>query len=569
MMLHRGFGRCLRAVAGIAALGLGAPGAAPAAPLPDPGVGHGVSRPYQNYVYATVQPRSDTEVDQIWQQAEHILEPHDPALARHTLVLTPAAVARLRRAGLAVKVEAQNVQQLVDASYARNQQQAPALADVGFLGAWFSKVQQLDAIESYLTELVARAQGRARLISIGRSIEGRDLRALLISSRPDDSARASIIVTGTQHAREWLSPMVVMGIAAGLVDGYDGDAQVKKVVDSLNVYVVPVMNPDGYLRTFNGNRLQRKNMHVGCNVDINRNFATAFGQKVSNNCNTETTSGPMAFSEPESQALRQLAEKQSRLRFYVDYHSNGNQVMIPYAYTRDEPPGYAKNRQWGTLLAMQAMLPAQPAYALAQGQGGGALDWFRQKYTESLVVELPGRGFDPPSIGVAASVERQWQGWLAVADIVADENAAGGGPDAGTAEPLGGRDGSAAGDASAGVDLSGGGGASAATGSGGAGGDGADGGEAGAGGRPSSWRDGGPGSSGGSPGGAGAAGAAAASIGSDAPELGGCGCRIGGAPRTTSWPGRAVAILVPLALSWRRRRRSTAGRGTSTRPTRS
>jgi hypothetical protein len=416
-----------------------------------PGVVQIRPRLYEDFVMATASPRDEAQVAALWQQAEHVLAPHDPAVTPHTLAVTRPTLDRLRRAGIEVTLEPTSVQQLVDDSYARYDQSLAAEAD-----AFFSKVQPLEAIEAYLTELVGRAGGRAKLVTIGRSIQGRDIRGLLISSRPDDGARASIIVTAAQHAREWLAPMVAMGIADGLVAGYGGDERVESVVDNLNVYVVPVMNPDGYVRTFNGNRLQRKNMRAGCNIDINRNFPTAFGQRVAKSCDAETTPGSAPFSEPEAQALRALAELQTNLRLYVDYHSAGNQVMIPYAFTRDEPPGLAKNQQWGNLLAGKAMLPARPAFALAQGQGGGSLDWFREKYSESLVVELPGRGFDPPGIGVAASVARQWDGWLAVAELIARENPGrqglldGGAPDAagdaGSSGPSGGDGGAGAAD---------------------------------------------------------------------------------------------------------------------------
>jgi hypothetical protein len=496
---------------------------------------------YDDFVLASATPRDQAQVEALWRLAEHVLAPHDPALVPHRLAVSRGTLEGLRRAGIDVAVEAASVQQMVDESYARNDQ--TAAADPA--PSWFSRVQQLDAIEAYLDDLVGRAVGRAKVITIGRSIEGRDLRALLVSSRPDDNTRASIIVTGAQHAREWLSPMVVMGIAEGLVAGYEGDAQVKQVVDNLNVYIVPVMNPDGYVRTFSGNRLQRKNMRAGCNVDINRNFATGFGQKVSNNCNTETTSGPAAFSEPESQALRALAQKASRLRLYVDYHSNGNQVMVPYAYTRDEPPGYAKNRAWGTMLAAEARLPAQPAYALAQGEGGGSLDWFRETYTESLVVELPGRGFDPPANGIAANVELQWKGWLAVAAIVATEN-----PGDGTGDG-----GAPAGDGGAAAP----GGQAGATGSvdrdgGGLGGGGSVG--AGAGGTAAMTGTGGSAMAGtgdmGSPAVNTGTGGAPAIGSDDGPPNGGCGCRMAGAAPGTAPPFVSLSALV-LAVGLLRR----------------
>src|SRR4051794_2754281 len=71
-------------------------------------------RVYDDFVEATANPRDDAQVTELWQQAEHVLEPHDPVLARHTLVVTRATVDRLRRAGIDVTIEATSVQQMVD-----------------------------------------------------------------------------------------------------------------------------------------------------------------------------------------------------------------------------------------------------------------------------------------------------------------------------------------------------------------------------------------------------------------------------------------------------------------------
>jgi MYXO-CTERM domain-containing protein len=285
-------------------------------------------------------------------------------------------------------------------------------------------------------------------------------------------------------------------------------------------------------------------MRTGCNIDINRNFPTAFGQRTPTACTAETTCGPSPFSEPESQALRDLAMKLPRLRFYVDYHSSGNQVMIPYAFTRDAPPGFAKNQQWGTLLAQEAKLPARPAYNLAQGAGGGALDWFREKFTESLVVELPGRGFDPPANGIAANVELQWNGWLAVAELVAREN-----PAEGVAPPpaadAGAADAPVASDAAVPVDAAGGAGGAGGISTGGANGIGTGGAN-------------GTGTGDGTPGSGGRGNEPAGSGGSVLPPASanefagsGFGCAVGGRGGAGAWALVGAALLLV-----RRRRRA-------------
>jgi hypothetical protein len=45
-------------------------------------------RVYEDLVAATANPRDDAQVAELWQQAEHVLAPHDPAVTPHTLALT-------------------------------------------------------------------------------------------------------------------------------------------------------------------------------------------------------------------------------------------------------------------------------------------------------------------------------------------------------------------------------------------------------------------------------------------------------------------------------------------------
>src|SRR5207237_70247 len=160
------------------------------------------------------------------------------------------------------------------------------------------------------------------------------------------------------------------------------DALVGALLSSVDVYVIPVVNVDGYYASHHGLRMQRKNMDPRCQVDLNRNFDVAFGQGQSDaGCEAENFSGPAPFSEPESAAVRRLAESLPNLRLYLDYHSPSEEVAIPFAHTRVRPPGYEKSVAWAQLYSdrLQSLYgtlhPAREAYDLAQGQGGGAIDW--------------------------------------------------------------------------------------------------------------------------------------------------------------------------------------------------
>jgi MYXO-CTERM domain-containing protein len=109
-------------------------------------------------------------------------------------------------------------------------------------------------------------------------------------------------------------------------------------------------------------------------------------------------------------------------------------VMIPFAHTRERPMGYEKSVEWARLYSdtMQTLYgtlhPAREGYDLAQGQGGGAIDWFRVKLVESFGIELrDGRelaGFQLPADQLIPSVEENWLAFRALALKVAEENGA-------------------------------------------------------------------------------------------------------------------------------------------------
>jgi hypothetical protein len=381
-------------------------------------------RPYADHVFATAVPHSDADVREIWRAAQHVLEPHDPRLAPHTLLITRTTLARLRAHGVDVSALPLDV----EASLAP----APVLAQspgrLGIFGAWFGQVQDLPAINDYLDDLARASNGRARVMTVGTSVEGRELRALRIGS---GNGRASVLVSGTQHAREWASPMVTMGFADALVR-QGRDPQLRAITDAVDVYVLPVVNADGYVASHHGWRMQRKNMNPRCGVDLNRNFDVAFGMGApEGGCDDENYPGAVAFSEPETQAIKRLADSLPNLRLFLDYHAPAEQVMIPFAHTRQRPDGYEKSVAWAqiysdTLKSLYGTLhPAREGYDLAQGQGGGAIDWFRVKSIESFGVELrDGReqsGFQLPAEQLIPTVEENWLAFRALLGKVADD----------------------------------------------------------------------------------------------------------------------------------------------------
>lgn len=191
-----------------------------------------------------------------------------------------------------------------------------------------------------LEEIMAQAAAHpdiAEFRVIGQTWNGQDIGAVRVTGDIDkqkkEGKRPTTVYVSAQHAREWITPEMVRRLLDLYLDSYGTDERITHIVDSTEVWFVPVANPDGYDFTFQeGQRLWRKNLRdndgdgvitVGDGVDLNRNFPTRWGydnEGSSPNPASDTYRGPEPASEPETQALDGLFADLTP-QFLVNYHS--------------------------------------------------------------------------------------------------------------------------------------------------------------------------------------------------------------------------------------------------------
>ena len=318
-----------------------------------------------------------------WSEARGPREPLD-------VVVTARTAARLAELGIAHDVLVPDI----DADARAERERIATASSTDF----FADYRDFEAITAHLRELAALAPDRVSLHAIGASIDGRPLWALRIGT-----TGTPMLVDGTQHAREWIATMVTTCIADRLVRDYDRDAAIRELADSTVVWVVPVVNPDGYQHTWSGDRYWRKNRRSSYGVDLNRNFGVAFGGAGSSkNKRAENYRGEYAFSEPESAAIRDLA-KRERIALHVDFHAYGQLVMYPWGYTAEPAKDRDRFAAIGDRVASAMTAAHDTRYALMQAAelypaSGNISDWmYGEAAARSFAIELrptgwPGRG---------------------------------------------------------------------------------------------------------------------------------------------------------------------------------
>jgi hypothetical protein len=165
--------------------------------------------------------------------------------------------------------------------------------------------------------------------------EGRSLFALKISDNVNvDEDEPATLVVADHHAREITTPVACLYAIDQFTQGYGTNPTLTQLVDSNEIWIAPIWNPDGYNYVFTTNNLWRKNRHVfpgGVGVDLNRNYPFGWTSSCagSTNPNSDTYKGPSAGSEAETITMMAWAQEE-RFAKLIDYHSFGREVLYEY-----------------------------------------------------------------------------------------------------------------------------------------------------------------------------------------------------------------------------------------------
>ncbi len=176
---------------------------------------------------------------------------------------------------------------------------------------------------------------------------GNHIWAIKVSDNPNinESDEPKLLYTGTHHAREWITIEAVMYAANRIISQHDNNATITSLVNSREMWFVPIVNPDGFIYTqeeqwpvTDQGTLWRKNFRDNGDgtfgVDLNRNYGYAWGynnQGSSQFPADETYRGPAPFSEPETQIIRDLGEA-IRFSGAITFHSFSNVMGFPWSH---------------------------------------------------------------------------------------------------------------------------------------------------------------------------------------------------------------------------------------------
>jgi hypothetical protein len=276
---------------------------------------------------------------------------------------------RLRAAGFRWTVKIPDLAAQAQRVQAADRAYASATA-VSALPSGRTSYRRLADYDYEMKELARRHPGLVKVFTLSRrTIEGRDITGVEIAENVSDlgDGKPIFLNLGVHHAREWPSGEHAMEWAHDLVTGYDRDARTTRLVEATRNIVVPVVNPDGFSVSREATPLGNfsafdfENMRKNCNpaqaptptdalgpcpvnpvgiargTDLNRNYGAFWGGVGASPLPADVTyRGAAPFSEPESQAVRELVSKRPVTNLITN-HTYGNLLL--------RPPGVAATGQ--------------------------------------------------------------------------------------------------------------------------------------------------------------------------------------------------------------------------------
>jgi carboxypeptidase T len=195
-------------------------------------------------------------------------------------------------------------------------------------------------VSKRLSDINAKYPKVTRVIEIGRSLNNLPILGLIISTTLDTNVPAfhekpTVLVDGMHHAREIMTPEIVLDIADTLLASSFRNSRARNIVEGINLVLVPMLNVDGNTKVWNDDTMWRKNAHAQgrsvFGVDINRNYPYRWA-----NCDGSSSDkgaqdyhGASAASEPETQALMNIADRVHPMAS-LSYHSYSELVIYPF-----------------------------------------------------------------------------------------------------------------------------------------------------------------------------------------------------------------------------------------------
>ncbi|KAI0976328.1 hypothetical protein F4678DRAFT_416682 [Xylaria arbuscula] len=304
---------------------------------------------------------------------------------------------------------------------------AEAAAALPDFSSWFSAYHPYADHLTYLQSLQAAFPSNSELITTGTSFEGRTIQGIHLWGSGGKGSKPAIYYHGNVHAREWITSITVEYIAYQLINNYSNDTAVKAALDNYDFYILPIVNPDGFVYTQTTNRMWRKNRQTrngttAVGTDINRNWPY---QWEGDGSSDSPGSGLAPGDTPENTGIRTYGDQLGAgkgIKLYIDWHSYGQYILTPYGYScsaeasnQSQQDSLASSTGAAIAKVHGTQFTTGPVCATLYVANGGSNDYFTDvtpaEFAWAIELRDTGTyGFVLPANQIIPSGEESWAG---------------------------------------------------------------------------------------------------------------------------------------------------------------
>lgn len=304
--------------------------------------------------------------------------------------------------------------------------------EYGSMGGFYTLNEVMAELDDMATMYPDLISIRQPISETNLTQNGRMLYWVKLSDNPNnDENEPEVLYTGIHHAREGIGPQQLIFFMWHLLENYNTDPEIKRIVDNTELYFVPVINVDGYeynnQTNPNGGGMWRKNRRDNLDgsygVDPNRNYGYMWGiddEGSSPYTEDETYRGTEAFSEPEIQNIRDFCNAH-QFKITLNYHSYSNLLLSPWGYTPELSPDHDLFIAFAQIMTLENGYTYGPASTTIYPTNGGSDDWMygEQSTKEASFAYTPEVGGDGdgfwPSVSriIPLCQENMWQDFTA------------------------------------------------------------------------------------------------------------------------------------------------------------
>uniref|UniRef100_A0A8D0G6Z6 Carboxypeptidase A6 n=1 Tax=Sphenodon punctatus TaxID=8508 RepID=A0A8D0G6Z6_SPHPU len=172
------------------------------------------------------------------------------------------------------------------------------------------------------------------------------------------------------------------------IQTYQSDPAMKRMLNQLYFYIMPVFNVDGYHFSWTHDRFWRKtrskNSKFRCpGVDANRNWKVKWcDEGASFHPCDDTYCGPYPESEPEVKAVAHfLRKRRKQIKAYLSFHAYAQMLLYPYSYKYATIPNFScvESAAYNAVNALQTVYGIRYKYGPASStlyvSSGSSMDW--------------------------------------------------------------------------------------------------------------------------------------------------------------------------------------------------